>query len=380
MDKNQARVLLDKFNEGKASEQELRLLEHWFSKQTELNDHDLPADNSAELSQQIWQQVYRETVPAAKANKVKLWPRIAIAASVALVLGITGYLFFNQYKSTIDPSDLTANVAPGKNAATLTLANGRQIKLSSAVKGKLAEEAGVVITKSDDGQLVYELKGAGTDAGQVNTLATAKGETYELRLPDGSLVWLNAESSISYTAALNDKGLRNVRLNGEAYFEVAHDAKKPFRVSSKGQVIEVLGTKFNVNAYSDEPATTTTLVQGSVRVSKPVAHPAVNDGLMLKPGQQAMLNGSQLVKFNVNPEEALAWKNGFFNFKSENLGSVMRKLSRWYNIEVEYKGDLTNVLVEGEIPRNTSLSQVLQVLEAANINFTMVGRKLIVSP
>jgi transmembrane sensor len=380
MDKNQAKELLEKFNEGKASGQELRLLEHWFSKQTELNDQDLPVDNSTELSTQMWQEVYLATVPAAKANKVKLWPRIAIAASVALVLGITGYLFFNQYRLKTDPPALTANVAPGKNAATLTLANGRKIKLSSAVKGKLAEEAGVVITKSDDGHLVYELKGTGTDPGQVNTLETAKGETYELRLPDGSLVWLNAESSISYTAALNDKGLRNVRLNGEAYFEVAHDAKKPFRVSSKGQVIEVLGTKFNVNAYGDEPGTTTTLVQGSVRVSKPVTRPTANDELMLKPGQQAILNGSQLVKSNVNPEEALAWKNGFFNFKNENLGSVMRKLSRWYNIEVEYKGDLTNVLVEGEIPRNTSLSQVLQVLEAANINFTMVGRKLIVSP
>ncbi|MDR6786116.1 transmembrane sensor [Pedobacter africanus] len=379
MNKIQVQELLEKFGEGRATEQELRLLEHWFSKQTKLNHDDRMLENSAEVSQQMWMEVYHATAPVSKPNRVKLWPRIAVAASVVFVLGISGYLFFKNQETKVTPlTTFATDVAPGTSGATLTLANGKKIKLQNAAKGQLANEAGVLINKTAEGKLVYELKSSGAEAEDINTLTTAKGETFEVRLPDGSLVWLNAESSISYAATLNNKGLRQVKLDGEAYFEVAHNAERPFRVSSKGQLIEVLGTKFNINAYADEPATTTTLLQGAVKVSKQGA--PGKDGIRLQPGQQSTLTKNGLNLSNVNPENAIAWKKGYFDFKAENMESVMRKLSRWYNIEVEYQGDLSNVLIEGEIPRNTSLSQVLQVLKAANINFTITGRKLIVSP
>lgn len=378
MDKNQVKELLEKFNEGRASDQELRLLEHWFSKETELNDSDLPVENNVELLQEMWQQVYRSTSPAPKPQRIKLWSRIAIAGSIALALSIAGYLFFNNQETKTNSSAFATTVAPGVNGATLTLSNGRKIKLSDAINGELAEEAGVAITKSADGELVYELKGSSLQGDQINTLTTARGETYQVRLPDGSSVWLNAESSISYTATLNDKGLRTVRLNGEAYFEVAHNAEKPFRVLSKGQMIEVLGTKFNINTYADEPAVRTALIEGSVKV----VSLSLSKTETLKPGQQSLLsiNNNSIKVEKVDIEEAIAWKNGYFNLNNENIQDVMRKLARWYDIEVEYKGKLPDIVLGGEIPRNTKLSEALKILEVANVHFIIEGKKITVVP
>jgi ferric-dicitrate binding protein FerR (iron transport regulator) len=308
----------------------------------------------------------------------KLWQYIAVASVVLIALSAV-ILFYPNIKPEIkDLASLYPNdVAPGRNTATLTLADGRKVVLSDAVNGTLAEQAGVSISKAANGQLVYTVKDAGAlEELKYNTLSTANGEQYQLRLPDNSVVWLNAASSLTYTASLNEHGQRRVKLKGEAYFEIAKDKDHPFIVETAGQEIVVLGTHFNVNSYADEGESKTTLLEGSVSIRSSKEHK------LLKPGQQALFSRNQLQISTADIEESLAWKNGLFMFNDKKLEDIMKMVSRWYNVEVTYNGDSAkNELFSGTVSRFNNVSELLKVLESSGlVHFKIEGRKILINP
>lgn len=326
----------------------------------------------------------------------KTWRRYVAAASVLLLLSVSGYIiWYHQQESQVNkpiPKQIatTQDVAPGKYKARLTLSDGRTVVLDSAADGQLAQEgSSVVINK--DGKLVYESSGTTSkrdrDVVLYNTLTTTKGETYVTELSDGSKVWLNSQSSIRYPVAFADK-LREVEITGEAYFEVARDQKngKPFWVhispggnapDQAGMTVEVLGTHFNINAYEDEAALKTTLLEGKVRVVKG------QSAAVLHPGQQAQLKRGtdQLATIDeADLDQAVAWKNGLFQFNHADLPTVLRQLVRWYDVEIVYQGTVPKHEFLGKIPRDMPLSQVLNLLQKQRVHFTIEGRKIIVSP
>jgi transmembrane sensor len=337
----------------------------------------LVVDGLPDVPEEVDQKVYHYIVQQKPVRNIsiKLWPRI-VAASVIVVLAFAGLFYYNlSHQHQASQLVYKDAAAPGKIGATLTLANGKKIRLNEAQNGELAEEAGVVITKSTGGQLIYEMKSSGTNANKINTLSTSKGETYQLRLPDGSLVWLNAASSVSYSSNLNTHGKRRVKLNGEAYFEIFRDEAHPFVVESKGQEVEVLGTHFNINAYEDEPLVLTTLLKGSVRVT------SAQGRQLLKPGEQALNNGSSIKVAKANLENVMDWKDGDFFLDRINFKLAMRKIARWYNVDIVYADDVPDQLEAGGwISRDNQLSTVLNSIEKSGIaHFKIEGRTIYVS-
>jgi transmembrane sensor len=269
-------------------------------------------------------------------------------------------------------------ILPGGNKAVLTLADGKQITLDEAGNGKLAEQSGITVTKTKNGQLVYTASPSAVTAKgpAMNMIATPKGGQYQVNLPDGTKVWLNAASSLRYPTAFT-AGVRQVSLTGEAYFEVAKvRPEMPFKVLTTTQTVEVLGTHFNVNSYTDEPAIKTTLLEGAVKVISPSA--AVKE-LILKPGQQSVLRGDRLNVADVNEEEVIAWKNGMFRFRDADLQTVMRSVARWYDVQVNYEGTLPVRQFSGEIHRNINLSEVLDILSFFKVHFRVDGKTIIVT-
>jgi ferric-dicitrate binding protein FerR (iron transport regulator) len=260
------------------------------------------------------------------------------------------------------------------------LANGQKISLTDAQKGQIIQQKGVQISKTADGQVVYT---AATDSkessgaiavAQYNTMETPRGGQFQLFLPDGTRVWLNAASSLKYPVDLGSAGERRVELSGEAYFEVAHNKDRPFRVITNRQVVEVLGTHFNVSAYNDEPNTKTTLLEGSVKVT------GGDKSAMLKPGQEVSLTDHFKVS-DVDTEEAVAWKNGYFRFDDERLETVMRKVSRWYNVDVVYRdNDVKDDLFAAVTTRFANISTLLKIMEqTGDASFSIEGSKIIIS-
>lgn len=308
-------------------------------------------------------------------RSTKLWPRmIGIAAAIALmVLGI--YFFNYRNDGNSDSNILTKDISPGTFGATLTLANGKKIKLSDATNGEIAKEAGISVTKTADGQLVYEIKETTGSADQMNTLSTAKGETYILTLPDKSKVWLNAASSITYFTTLKVHGIRKVKLEGEAYFEISKDKVHPFIVQTAKQEVEVLGTHFNINSYNDEPATATTLLEGSVKVKAGKVYKVI------KPGEQTINTNGSIAVQQVEVENIVDWKNGDFYLNHIAFKTAMRKIARWYNMEVIYDETVPdNMESGGWIARDKPLSAVLKSIESSGlVKFKVAGRKIYVT-
>jgi transmembrane sensor len=293
----------------------------------------------------------------------------AVAAAIALaVFGLVFFMFAHKEKRNLYATE----IGPGTTGATLTLANGKKIKLSDVKSGELAKEAGVTINKSATGQLVYEIESLAAADDQVNTLSTTNGETYQLRLPDGSRIWLNATSSLRYAPNLMQNGRRVVQLDGEAYFEVAHDKKHPFIVESRGQSVEVLGTHFNVNAYKDESQIATTLLEGSVKVT------VKGKAQLIKPGQQALNKGGLLQVNEVNPEDITDWKEGDFFLNHVDFKTAMRKIARWYDVEIVYDVPVPEDLESGGwMSRRNNLYTVLKAIEGTGLaKFRLEGKKV----
>ena len=309
-----------------------------------------------------------------KSQTVKLWPRIAVIAA-ALALMVLGVYFFNRNDKYANSDILAAqNITAGTFGATLTLANGKKIKLSDAANGEIAKEAGISVTKTADGQLVYEIKETIGNPDQINTLSTAKGETYILTLPDKSKVWLNAASSLTYSASLNEHGMRRVKLEGEAYFEIFKDKAHPFIVQTAKQEVEVLGTHFNMNSYNDEPAIATTLLEGSVKVKVGKVYK------IIKPGEQAINTRGSIAVQQVDIDNIMDWKNGDFYLNHIEFKTAMRKIARWYDMEVIYDETVPdNMESGGWIARDKPLSAVLKSIESSGlVKFKVAGRKIYV--
>ncbi|RLJ80250.1 FecR family protein [Pedobacter alluvionis] len=305
----------------------------------------------------------------------KLWISIA-AAAVLLVIGGSLIYHSNQPQPQNIVNIIRNDIAPGKNTATLTLDNGKKIVLSAANEGKLASEAGIVISKTADGQVVYTVKDGKTAAGtHIHTLSTAMGETYRLRLPDQSEVWLNASSSIKFPASFASAKLREVELTGEAYFQIAKDKTHPFIVKTNLQEVQVLGTHFNINSYADHHTTVTTLLEGSVQVSN-----HAEQGKIIKPGEQSIVqDGQPIAVAPADIKNVMAWKNGYFRFRNESIKEVMAKIIRWYNIDVVYTGKVTDEKFNGNISRQKNISEVLTMLSYSNdVKFKVEGRRVTV--
>ncbi|RQO74799.1 hypothetical protein DBR43_05290 [Pedobacter sp. KBW06] len=308
------------------------------------------------------------------------WYRYAAAGLAFVTVSAGLYLYSLNHHSDLKKQQdavYVSSIPAASNKATLTLANGSTINLDKASKGEIAEQSGLTVTKTGDGKLVYEISKTSVAAAGFNTITTPRGGLYQVNLPDGTMVWLNAASSLKYPAVFNGQE-RKVELSGEAYFEVAKK-KIPFLVKTALQEVAVLGTHFNINAYADEVKTKTTLFEGSVRVSlaEKQALKSVNTQVLV-PGQQSTVENNRLNVNAVDLDEALAWKNGYFQFNEENLVNIMKQLSRWYDIDVVFEGKPSQELFLLKIPRRLALSDVLKILATNGINFKIEGRTLIV--
>ncbi|MGV3767734.1 MAG: FecR domain-containing protein [Chitinophagaceae bacterium] len=310
---------------------------------------------------------------------VPLWRRFrvpAIAAAVVLVLAGAAWIggFFEK-KEAVQVAQKTVNDAqPGSDKATLTLEDGKVIELDVASAGNLATNGNIRVVKKG-GELTYEVNDAGAMAGEMayHKLATPRGGQFRIMLPDGSRVWLNASSSLRFPSsfAANE---RRVEVTGEAYFEVAKDKQRPFRVMVSGSEVEVLGTSFNIMAYSNEPSVKTTLLEGSVKMTRGT------EEALLVPGQQLVeQEGKMTLKKNVDTGAEVAWKNGMFLFNGAALPQVMRQLERWYDVEVQYENGVPKGTLTGEFPRSMMLSEVLQILELSGVVYKIENKKLIIS-
>jgi hypothetical protein len=328
------------------------------------------------IYQQILQKTSEDNITFTSSVKA-IWPRLVAASVIFLVVGFGAVYFVGSYKSK--PSFVDHNISvpkdinPGFSGAVLTLSNGNQILLDTAKNSHLFSQSGLRLI-NQNGQLSYKNSDANSNEAVVyNIMTTAKGRQYQLVLSDGTKVWLNAASSIKFPAVFSGKE-RNVSITGEAYFEVAHNAAKPFNVAVNGENIHVLGTHFNVNAYEDELITSTTLLEGSVEITKE------NTTIKLLPGQQAQLKktGEWNVLKDTDIDGVTAWKDGLFVMKNADIGVVMRQIARWYDIEIVYEGTIPSGHISGDIPRNMKLSKVLEVMQLSGVHFTFDGKKVIV--
>jgi ferric-dicitrate binding protein FerR (iron transport regulator) len=285
--------------------------------------------------------------------------------AAALLIGITTVTWLTY---TPAPKQAIAlKIKPGKDVAILTLADGTTITLDSASNGIISQQGNVRITKLPTGELVYTPEGSNVQETLYNTMTTPKGGQYKLTLPDGSKVWLNAASSITYPAAFVGKE-RTVTIKGEVYFEVAKNENMPFHVKANNITVDVLGTSFNIMAYDDEPAIKTTLITGAIKVN----------GHLLKPGQQAV---NERITDNADIEEAIAWKNGLFEFNQQSIVSIMQQISRWYDVDIQYQGTIKSKTFTGQISRYADIATVLQMMElTGGIHFKVSDRTVTAMP
>lgn len=371
--------ILNQWLDG-ADQQEYETMLGWW--QELLQTEDVHVDEHPALISRIEAGLNRIDVPTVPLYAKKSggsFFKVAIAAASMLLVLTAGLFFYNRHTavSGSGANAFSSDIRPGGNNATLILANGAQIDLSKAADGELANEAGIKIVKSADGQLVYTILNGGSGSRSLfNTIQTPIGGQYRINLPDGSSVWLNASSSLRYPVSFSAKE-RKVELTGEAYFEIAKDKSKPFLVVNKNQTVEVLGTHFNINGYEDELDTKTTLLEGSVKIFAGVN----KSEAILKPGQQAQVQGYTIKIKDVDAANAAAWKDGFFVFNDENISSAMRKIARWYDLDVVYKGKIDEEDLAGEVPRSTNIAEVLKTLELTGmVRFEIEGRKITVIP
>ena len=329
-----------------------------------------------------WKQMFDTAAATSQAKIISLkrtWYRISAAAIIILMLGAgTYFLFFNRAKQAeITKTVLTPDIkAPETNRAMITLGNGQKIYLDSVPNGTLANEGSVRLIKSTDGKVIYDVSKVVTNNTPLtyNTLSNPRGsKVIDMTLSDGTQVWLNAGSSVTYPIAFTGNE-RKVTITGEAYFEVAHEKSKPFLVSKGDMQVEVLGTHFNVNAYDDESEINVTLLEGSVKVYN-------NKGAVtIKPGEQVQItiNQQPVINKQTDLEEVMGWKNGKFFFTSADIKTIMRQVARWYDVEVIYEERTPDQLFGGEVPRNSNLSQMMKILEYSGVHYDINGKKIII--
>ena len=402
---NQARLqeIFQRYINNEASPEEVKLLLQYFGSEDQEEDlHDLIVNelkkpvNFSELGgYDQFDKVYNQILERIQENKaaeiIPLWrrlvPQIAAAALILIVFSLSLYWYTQPVNDQLAKEQpQKSEIVPGGSKAVLILADGSSVELDTAMNGILAHQGNTDIKKTREGLLEYDANSSQTGANKtaINTIITPRGGEYRLILPDGTKVWLNAASSLKFPAGF-DGSERRVELEGEAYFEVASryktgrkGEKVPFIVKTTGQEVEVLGTHFNIKAYAEEGDTKTTLLEGSVRVTTMQGNKS--NSRLLVPGQQALLlaSGNVLSVSQADLEQAVAWKNGYFKFQREDIRSVMRQISRWYNVDIEYRGKVTEEEFGGKISRDESITGVLQILKLSNVKCRIEGKKIII--
>ncbi|WP_316815486.1 FecR family protein [Pedobacter nyackensis] len=379
MNKTDLNKLVEKYRAGNCTEEEKTQLMNWF--------HEVGADEQLGLTDEELEEAQQNIYSAIQAqtkHTTIYWPRIAAAAVILIVFGL-GLSFYKNRdnKQNLAGKEIANDIKPGSNKATLTLADGRKIVLDDAKNGLLVETKGVKISKTADGELGYMSTNATAANVEINTIETPLGGQYQINLPDGTKVWLNSASVLKYPVKFTGKE-RKVELSGEGYFEVAKNKSKPFRVITQNnegieQQTEVLGTHFNINAYSDDMNIKTTLLEGSVKVNRLQAGTKKQESEILRQGQQSVLNTRSMTVNSVDTEAIVAWKNGQFMFNNEELKNAMKSLSRWYNVDINYDGNFEDISIGGTVSRKNTLAQTLRLLElTGNFKFKIQGRRVTV--
>lgn len=394
---NHITELIIKHLQDKITAEEANTLQQWIAADARNREQFESLTNPDALQaemisdQRIQDQVYAQLPEVQEAltvvtpgNSWKRWA--AVAAAAIILISVGAWYWWQNSKSkpvvtTVQKTPAAAPIPPGGNKATLTLADGTVVDLTKAANGAIATQGKTTVNKKEDGQLEYKRANSPLTADNspaYNVLSTPRGGQYQLLLPDGSKVWLNAASSIKYPTAFIENE-RKVEITGEAYFEVAKDAYKPFRVAIKSDdgregLIEVMGTHFNVNAYGDEQPIITTLLEGKVKIS---AEQQITNNKLLLPGDEARINDNAAitVKKNVDTESAVAWMKGFFDFHNAGIKSVMKQVSRWYAVDIQYDGPVPAQTFEGNLDRNISLNDLLDLLQRMGpTKFQLEGR------
>ena len=385
--------LIEKYQNGRIDTKELHLLNEWYNSFSDAEDQLFTDSNeekatakriAARISDTLLEY---QRIPRIKSFVTRKRFYVAAAAAFTILSFSLFYLFFSSSASrdqvAVQREHNTESAAdeiiPGGNKALLTLSDGSAIVLDSASNGTLGKQGNIKILKLNNGLLSYtgQEKNGSANTSIFNTISTPRGGQYQVTLSDGTKVWLNAASSIRFPVSFTGAE-RRVSVKGEAYFEVAHDQFRPFKVELNTSEIEVLGTHFNVNAYDDEASVKTTLLEGKVKLTaKDNASPFI-----LLPGQQSAIDndGNITLQKDADTEEAVAWIHGNFQFKSAELQTVLRQISRWYDVDIEYKGNL-NPYFTGQLPRSESVYTVFKHLSmTGTVHFTIEGRKVIVTP
>lgn len=372
MDQKQAEGLLKRYENGTCTKEEITLLENWythFSKQ----QHHGPIRDLEQLEGELFKRL-----PKPKKSVKTFRP---LAAAALLLLGLSFSLLFWLNRGDQKSMELTQEsslILPGKNTAFLTLGNGEVMELDSNQRQLTISSDQMAY--SDGTILLAEL--STSKHGQFNTISTPKGGQYQVQLPDGTQVWLNAASSLTYPSELSTS--RRVKLEGEAYFEVKAIEERtakgkrnvPFIVETALQEIRVLGTHFNVDAYADEKETKTTLVEGAVEVSSLSKAFGAPQNILLKPNQQSVVSAQQerIVVKNIDPTSLIAWKDGFFSFEKESFQTVMRKFGRWYNVDFQFEGEIPSTTFSGKIYRGEHITKIYDLLDFYAIHYNVDGR------
>jgi transmembrane sensor len=361
------RQLVHRHVSNEATEEELETFFHLLET-GEIND-----TLEAYLNEEAGTMAAEETEQPLRRSR--LWRRLAVAASVLLCCTIGLYIYEHNHQKTASPIAQN-DIAPGNKKPVLTLANGQRIVLYNTQTGKIAQQGAVAINQTAAGQLVYSKAGTMTDA-PYNTLTNPRGsKVISLTLPDGTMAKIDAGSSITYRTAFTGK-TREVSITGRVYFSVKYDQQQPFSVISNGQTVTDLGTQFIVEAFNDEPAMKTTLLEGKAQVSK------AGQNVMLKPGQQTIIQANNnIIKIKAaDIDEESAWMNGDFQFAGEDLQTTLRDVSRFYDITIVYQGAPKDLRLAGQVSRSKNLSAVLSAMElTGKVHFKIEGRSVTVTP
>ncbi|MCG2615165.1 FecR domain-containing protein [Terrimonas sp. NA20] len=372
--------IIQHFLDGTATPEEIRFLEAYYDhfEGREGLMQKLSASEKDMLEEKMEAAIFAGT---RKSRPVRRISYLRIAAAAVLVgVCITIGLYFAKQKGTsaIEPApqSIAANdIKPGGDKAVLILADGKKMILDDTQPGEISQQGKAIIRKTSTGQIIYDLSAItapGSGPVSYNTIQTPVGGQYQVVLADGTKVWLNSKSSLHFPAVFQGSE-RVVTLEGEGYFEVAKNAAKPFAVKVNDAEVKVLGTHFNIMAYPDESGMKTTLLEGAVTISKGMVTKP------LQPGQQAFINGSDKIEVGkADVEAATAWKNGYFKFDNADLRTVMRQLSRWYDMEVSYEGSVPKDKLSGKIRRNINASKALSLIEGTGVRFRIEGKKVIV--
>ncbi|MFS8616972.1 MAG: FecR domain-containing protein [Solitalea sp.] len=385
MNSNEADRLLEKYLSGRCAPEEAAYVEQRLDAYTARGNGWENASRSDRLNQIAEGRerlaasltAGQQMLTVRKRKRLVLQRAAALAAFVALAA--TGYFqMVNRADVHLAPefsaSDHQTDFSPGTDKAVLTLPDGSVVVLDSTTSGKLAGQGNASIHITATGQAIYATPPeAGANPLAYHTISTPRGGQFQVILPDNSKVWLNAVSSIRFPTVFSGK-VRTVEITGEAYFEVAQKPDQPFVVKAGAQRVEVLGTHFNINSYTDEKRVKTTLLEGSVKIT------SETDSLILEPGQQAVLEAAHaaLTVNNVETDQVVAWKNGFFQIDHADIQTIMRQVERWYDVEVEYEGNLPDKLFSGKIRRDVNASQLLDMLAYFGVQFRIEENKITV--